>query len=143
MLAGHHILEKDYVNWPPSVKLLITHGENDLSTSSEASRNYIERISTHDKEFRSWPGMLHEGHNGRPELREPFLDFSIRWVSEDSGGGVLMTFQTDFSAVRQALFQLRASVTAIQRDAIDDKECSLNFALTFRDRSGSRVSANA
>lgn len=78
MLAGYHILEKDYVNWPPSVKLLITHGDNDPSTSSQASRDYIERVPADDKEFKSWPGMLHEGHNERPELREPFLDFSIR-----------------------------------------------------------------
>lgn len=78
LLRGYRILAQDYKNWPEHVSILITHGENDPSTSPEASREFIEKIKAGDKSFKSWPGMLHEGHNERPELRDPFIEHSIR-----------------------------------------------------------------
>ena len=78
LAAGYKVLAEDYKNWPGSLQILITHGENDPSTSPEASRRFIDQIKADDKEFMSWPGMLHEGHNERPELRDPFIEHSLQ-----------------------------------------------------------------
>ena len=75
--AGYDILDKEYKNWPVNLPILITHGEKDPSTSPEASRKFIDLINANDKELKLWPDMLHEGHNERKELREPFLEYSI------------------------------------------------------------------
>ena len=78
LLEGYRVLSEGYKNWPEDLPILITHGENDPSTSPEASRQFIEKINAKDKEFKNWPGMLHEGHNERAELRRPFLEYSFR-----------------------------------------------------------------
>ena len=78
LLAGYEILDKNYINWPINISLLISHGESDRSTSPEASRSFVDKIDAVDKEFKSWPDMLHEGHNERLEIREPFLQYSVR-----------------------------------------------------------------
>lgn len=75
---GYRILSEGYKNWPADLPILITHGEKDPSTSPDASRTFVEKLATNDKEFKSWPDMLHEGHNERPELRDPFLKYSLR-----------------------------------------------------------------
>lgn len=77
LLAGHQLMDEGYKHWPASVSILVTHGELDPSTSCEASRRFVERIVADDKEFNSWPGMLHEGHNERPEIRDPFLEYTL------------------------------------------------------------------
>ncbi|KAF2809120.1 alpha/beta-hydrolase [Mytilinidion resinicola] len=78
LFEGYRILSEGYGNWPGNLPILITHGEKDPSTSPEASRKFIEKLDVRDKEFKSWPDMLHEGHNERLELRDPFLEYSIR-----------------------------------------------------------------
>ena len=76
VLAGYRAMSDGWKDWPPQVPMLITHGQDDPSTSPSASKQFIERIRAKDKEFRDWPGMLHEGHNERAELRDPFLEYS-------------------------------------------------------------------
>lgn len=85
LLAGYQILDKDYQNWPTYIPILITHGDIDRSTSPRASRSFVDKIEAVDKEFKLWPEMLHEGHNERPDIRDPFLEYSIKleWHEED------------------------------------------------------------
>jgi acylglycerol lipase len=78
LLEGYKVLDENYRNWPVGLPVMITHGENDRSTSPAASRKFIDQIKADDKEFKPWPGMLHEGHNERPELRDPFIKHSLQ-----------------------------------------------------------------
>ncbi|KAF2489732.1 alpha/beta-hydrolase [Lophium mytilinum] len=80
LCEGYKILSDGYKSWPENLPILISHGEKDISTSPEASRNFIEKLGVQDKEFKSWPDMLHAGHNERAELRDPFLEYSVRWL---------------------------------------------------------------
>ncbi|KAL9111712.1 MAG: hypothetical protein Q9227_003987 [Pyrenula ochraceoflavens] len=77
LLRGYEMLARDYEFWPKHIPILITHGDDDPSTSPVASQELIKKIRATDKIFKSWPGMLHEGHNERPELRDPFIEYSI------------------------------------------------------------------
>ena len=78
LLAGYQLMDKSYKHWPPDLPLLINHGEDDPSTSSAASRRFVEKLDVADKECKLWPDMLHEGHCERPEIRDPFIEYTIR-----------------------------------------------------------------
>ena len=72
------LMDKSYKHWPAEVPLLITHGEEDTSTSSAASRRFIQKLDSADKECKLWPDMMYEGHCERPELRDLFIEYVIR-----------------------------------------------------------------
>lgn len=78
LLAGYRLMAEGYKYWPSHVPILVNHGEDDPSTSSVASRHFVEKLGAGDKEFKAWPGMLHEGHNERPEIRDPFIEHIIQ-----------------------------------------------------------------
>ncbi|KAK5136115.1 hypothetical protein LTR08_004166 [Meristemomyces frigidus] len=80
LLEGYRLMEDGYKHWPYDVPILVSHGEKDPSTSSAASKEFVGKLDAVDKEFKVWPDMLHEGHNERPEVREPFIQYIISFI---------------------------------------------------------------
>ena len=49
--------------------MLVMHGEADVMTAAEGSRNFYEAIASQDKTLRIYPGLYHEIFN-EPERLE-------------------------------------------------------------------------
>lgn len=82
LMAGYRLMEGEYKHWPRDLAILVSHGDNDPSTSAVASRKLVAKLAADDKEFKAWPDMLHEGHNERAEVRDPFIEYIITWVAQ-------------------------------------------------------------
>lgn len=78
---GNWLVQLD-VN-PLSVPLLIMHGDKDILTSHDASKNFMTKFTAGDTRFKSWPGLFHELHN-EPEKQEVF-DYTLSWIKPRIG----------------------------------------------------------
>lgn len=72
-------------HWPEGLPLLVTHGLDDQITSPKASREFVDKVRKESKggegmdlEWKGWERCLHEGHNELPDVREPFLAYSVQ-----------------------------------------------------------------
>jgi len=61
-----------------TIPIYVAHGTADKVTSHEASKNFIEKVSSEDKTFKSLDGWYHEPHN-EPE-KDEFIQSILEWI---------------------------------------------------------------
>lgn len=66
-----------------AIPLLIMHGDKDILTQHDASKDFIAKFKAGDVSFKSWPGLFHELHN-EPEKQEVF-DYVLGWIKTKIG----------------------------------------------------------
>jgi alpha-beta hydrolase superfamily lysophospholipase len=63
--------------------VLLTHGEEDLVTSIDATRSYFEKLMAPSKAFISYPEARHELHNDL--IRDTVLKDYLEWIQSKCG----------------------------------------------------------
>lgn len=80
LFGGIKLAEEDYKNWPSDKPIIILHGEKDPVTSSKTSKEVIEKLNASDKEYKGWPGLLHECWHEKGDVKVEFIQYIISWV---------------------------------------------------------------
>jgi alpha-beta hydrolase superfamily lysophospholipase len=75
----------DWVKQNPErmqIPLLILHGEDDPINTVQGARTFFDQIRSKQKEFRTYPGSLHEAHNDydHPQVAKDILEWLKRFV---------------------------------------------------------------
>ncbi|CEH16393.1 glycosyltransferase family 8 protein [Ceraceosorus bombacis] len=85
LLGGPRLVSEWYKNYPKDLPVLFAHGEADPVTSPKASRELYEKLEASDKDYKSWPGFFHEGHNEKGDDKVHFLQYNVDWILRHAG----------------------------------------------------------
>ncbi|KAI8869992.1 alpha/beta-hydrolase [Ramicandelaber brevisporus] len=58
---------------------LVVHGENDDGTCPDASKEYFDKLTVEDKQYKLYPKMYHELHN-EPEVKQELFALYNKWI---------------------------------------------------------------
>ena len=84
LFGGIKSAEEEYKNWPSDKPIIILHGEKDPVTCSKTSKEVIEKLNANDKEYKGWPGLLHECWHEKGDVKVEFIQYIIDWVKAHS-----------------------------------------------------------
>ncbi|TKA51607.1 hypothetical protein B0A53_05484 [Rhodotorula sp. CCFEE 5036] len=81
--GGQQVVDKDYVHFPHSLPLLVVHGEGDLVTDADSSREFVDKVTKEgvkDATYKGFPGFFHEMHNEPGEDKWTEVNYLLGWL---------------------------------------------------------------
>ncbi|PWN86578.1 alpha/beta-hydrolase [Acaromyces ingoldii] len=78
--GGPTFLTEGYKRWPKDVPILVSHGDADPVTNPKASKELESKLDATDKEYKSWPGYLHEGWHEQGNEKVEYINYLVQWI---------------------------------------------------------------
>ncbi|GAA5977367.1 hypothetical protein JCM10908_004954 [Rhodotorula pacifica] len=125
LLGGQQVVDKDYVHFPHSLPVVIVHGEGDLVTDADSSREFAEKLTKEgvkDATYKGFPGFFHEMHNEPGEDKWTEINYLLGWLNSHIPSGTTSTSSAAAGATPTASaaapLPATASATAVPSETL-------------------------